>query len=101
MGSTKYLVSRYHQHERGEGANHTQKHLPVALLYYEKHYGVDVAFNREKQLQGWSRAKKEALMEGRSDDLKLLSECQDSSHCKYKDLREFAIEDRDMLDPDE
>ncbi len=94
-------MSRYHQHERGEGANHTRKHPPVALLYYEKYYGVDVAFNREKQLQGWSRAKKEALMEGRLDDLKPLSECQNSSHSAHRDIRELAIEDQDMLDPNE
>src|SRR5690554_2617957 len=69
VGSTNNLDSRIIQHQNGEGANHTTKRLPVKLLYYEEYNRVDYAFYREKQVQGWSRKKKEALMKGEIEDL--------------------------------
>ena len=63
-GSTKYLESRVKDHNAGEGANYTKKHLPVELIYYEVYPRIDWAFQREKQIQGWSRKKKEALIRG-------------------------------------
>lgn len=63
-GSTKYLELRIAQHQNGEVANHTKKYLPVKLVYYEEFQRIDEAFNREKQVQGWSRKKKEALIAG-------------------------------------
>ena len=70
-GSTKFLEKRIAQHQAGEGANFTKKHLPVELIYYEVFDRIDYAFNREKQIQNWSHQKKEALING---DDKLLSE---------------------------
>ena len=72
-GSTVDLERRLEQHQAGEGANHTKKHLPIELVYYEEYDRIDLAFNREKQVQGWSRKKKEALIENRANDLPLLS----------------------------
>lgn len=72
-GSTNDLEFRLSQHQAGEGANHTRKRLPVKLVYYEEFRRVDEAFYREKQVQGWGRKKKEALIENRSEDLPLLS----------------------------
>ncbi len=63
-GSTKYLEIRLEQHQSGKGANHTSKRLPVKLIYYEEFDRIDHAFYREKQVQGWSRKKKESLMKG-------------------------------------
>jgi putative endonuclease len=60
-GSTKYLLLRKEQHDNGEGANYTKTRLPVKLVYFEKHESIAQAFYREKQVQGWSRKKKEAL----------------------------------------
>ena len=72
-GSTVDLECRLAQHQSGEGANHTRKRLPVVLVYYEEYQSIVDAFYREKQVQGWSRKKKEALIENRPDDLPLLS----------------------------
>ncbi len=72
-GSTKDLNRRLKQHQNGQGANHTKKRLPVRLLYYEKYDRIDTAFYREKQIQGWSRAKKEALIRGEVETLPGLS----------------------------
>ena len=63
-GSTTDLERRLAQHHAGEGANHTKKRLPVKLIYFEEYQRIDEAFYREKQVQGWSRKKKEALING-------------------------------------
>ncbi len=63
-GSTKDLERRLKQHQEGLGAVYTKNRLPVSLLYYEEYDRIDHAFYREKQIQGWSRKKKEALMNG-------------------------------------
>jgi putative endonuclease len=81
-GSTKDLPRRLWQHQNGLGANHTQKRLPVKLVYAEYFDHVADAFYREKQVQGWSRRKKIALMESNWDQLHILAECQNHSHYK-------------------
>ena len=68
-GSTKDLNARLQQHYDGLGANHTRKRLPVKLVYLEKYPRIDLAFYREKQIQGWRREKKEALIKGEYDQL--------------------------------
>ncbi|NLJ42626.1 MAG: GIY-YIG nuclease family protein [Bacteroidales bacterium] len=72
-GSTNNLELRLQQHQLGEGANHTKKRLPVKLVYFEEFDRIDEAFCREKQVQGWSRKKKEALINGAFESLKPLS----------------------------
>ena len=81
-GSTNNLELRLEQHQNGEGANHTKKRLPVELIYFEQFDRIDHAFNREKQVQGWTRAKKEALINGFPEELKRLAECMNESHWK-------------------
>lgn len=81
-GSTTNLELRLQQHQAGEGANHTRKRLPVKLLYFEEFDRIDTAFYREKQIQGWSRKKKEALMSGTTEELKKMAECMNETHYK-------------------
>ncbi len=76
VGSAQNLPLRFIQHMNGEGSNHTKKRLPVKLVYCEFYGRIDYAFAREKQVQGWSRKKKIALIEGRLADLRLLSRCK-------------------------
>ena len=79
-GSTIDIERRFAQHQAGEGANFTKKHLPVELVYVEEFQRIDEAFYREKQVQGWSRAKKEALIQGQINLLHNLAECQNETH---------------------
>ncbi len=72
-GSTKDLMRRIEQHKNGDGANFTSSNLPVKLIYYESFGRIDKAFEREKQIQRWSRAKKIALIQGDIEKLKRLS----------------------------
>lgn len=72
-GSTKDINKRIWEHQNGLGANYTKKRLPVKLVYSEAFDRIDDAFYREKQIQGWSRANKKALIERNFDKLPELS----------------------------
>jgi len=81
-GSTNNIERRLKEHSEGNGANFTRKNLPIQLVYLEEFERIDLAFYREKQIQGWSRAKKEALINGAYNELPNLAECQNISHYK-------------------
>jgi type I restriction enzyme S subunit len=84
VGSAKDLALRLQQHQNGAGANHTKKRLPVKLLYFEEFSRIDEAFYREKQVQGWSRKKKEALIEEMPEKLHNLAKCMnETSHVGF------------------
>ena len=63
-GSTNDLDRRLIEHQTGEGANYTRKNQPVELVYFEEFDRIHKAFYREKQVQNWSHAKKQALIDG-------------------------------------
>jgi putative endonuclease len=73
VGSARNLEVRVAEHEAGVGCAYTSKRQPVKLVFSEWFDRIDDAFAREKQLQGWSRAKRRALIEGRLADLPGLS----------------------------
>ncbi len=79
-GSTINLELRLEQHQNGKGANHTKKRLPVKLVYFEKFPHVYKAYKREQQVHGWSRQKKEALINNMPEELHELSKCMNKSH---------------------
>ena len=81
-GSARSLQRRLWQHENGLACKHTAKRLPVKLVYFEEYALVDDAFNREKQVQGWSHAKKAALILKNPMDMHRLAECRNESHSK-------------------
>ncbi|MCO5233312.1 MAG: GIY-YIG nuclease family protein [Chitinophagales bacterium] len=72
-GSTNNIERRLSEHQSGCGANYTSKRLPIELVYYEEFLRIDDAFYREKQIQGWSKKKKEALINNKPKELPLLS----------------------------
>lgn len=73
VGSTTNLGRRIREHEEGLGGQYTRKRLPVKLVYAEEHPTIAEAYHREKQIQGWSRKKRKALIDSRIDDLKVLA----------------------------
>jgi putative endonuclease len=81
-GSTIDLDRRLQQHQNGEGANHTKERLPVELVYVEEYDRIDKAFYREKQIQNWSRSKKEALIAGDINKLQELAICLNETNHK-------------------
>ncbi|MFH1524855.1 MAG: GIY-YIG nuclease family protein [Chloroflexota bacterium] len=81
VGSTKILEQRLVQHQQGLGAQYTSKRLPVNLVYCEEYERVSDAYAREKQVQNWSRVKREALIHGKP---KLLPELAKKDFSKGK-----------------
>lgn len=81
-GSTWHLERRIAEHNAGIGANYTAKKHPARLVFCEEFSRIDDAFYREKQVQGWSHAKKKALIEANWESVRKLAECMNDSHCK-------------------
>ena len=69
VGSTKNLELRFAQHQSGKGSRYTSGRLPVELVYGEEYNRVVDAYAREKQVQTWGRAKREALINGDQETL--------------------------------
>ena len=72
-GSTLNMERRFWEHANFVGANYTRKRQPVRLVFCEEFEKVDEAYYREKQVQGWSHAKKKALIEKNYETLPMLS----------------------------
>ncbi|MEV7528495.1 GIY-YIG nuclease family protein [Agrococcus sediminis] len=64
VGSTRDLDERLDLHRRGLGSQYTRHRLPVELVWCEGLESIADAFAMEKRVQGWSRAKREALIRG-------------------------------------
>ena len=73
VGSTKNLEYRLSEHQEGKGAKYTSRRLPVKMVYSEEYERVADAYAREKQVQNWSRAKREALINGNEETLPKLA----------------------------
>ena len=72
VGVTNNVERRLEEHRQAlDPRSYTAQRLPVELVYAEWYHYILQAIAREKQLKGWSRKKKEALMAG---DMKALSQ---------------------------
>src|SRR5262249_45467659 len=63
VGVTGYLGPRITQHKIDSIEGFTKKYHVDRLVYYESYQYVHTAIRREKQLKGWRRSKKIALIE--------------------------------------
>ena len=63
VGMTNDLFDRVMQHKKGEIEGFTKKYKINRLVYFEKFRYVNNCIAREKQLKGFSRTKKVALIE--------------------------------------
>jgi len=66
IGMTNSIYRRALEHKRGEVEGLAGKYRCDRLVYYESFDDVHKAIGREKQLKGWSRAKKIVLIESRN-----------------------------------
>lgn len=74
IGSTDNIEMRMKEHETGQdGALFSKAHRPVKCVFMQEFATREEAYAREKQLKGWSRAKKEALINGDYNQLSKLS----------------------------
>lgn len=72
-GVTNNLERRIQEHQNGMIKGYTSNRLPVKLVYSERFLDVNDAIKVEKQIKGWNRKKKEALITGNFDLLVKLS----------------------------
>ena len=73
-GSTRAsLEDRVAQHNSGTLGGYTASRRPVKLVFREEFQRITDAIAAERQLKNWSRAKKEALIRGDFDELRVLA----------------------------
>ena len=73
-GTTRTTLDhRIAEHNGGQFDGYTATRLPVTLAYSEWFDRITDAIAAERQVKGWSRAKKEALMRGDFERLKTLA----------------------------
>jgi putative endonuclease len=63
IGMTNDLARRIGEHKSRQGGDFTSRYLVDRLVYCERFTDVREAISREKQLKGWLRARKVALIE--------------------------------------
>lgn len=63
IGFTSGIEVRATQHKEGRCEGYSKQYNCNRLVWFERHPFVHDAIAREKQLKGWSRAKKIALIE--------------------------------------
>lgn len=63
-GVTNNLERRFDEHNSGVIKGYTSSRLPVRLVYSQRFTDINDAIRFEKQIKGWNRKKKEALIAG-------------------------------------
>ena len=81
-GLTTDIDARLRQHENGFYDGYTSSRRPVRLVWCEDFDDLDQAIDVERQIKGWTRAKKEALIAG---DFLLLHELSKSTERRRRD----------------
>jgi putative endonuclease len=73
-GVTSSLEARVDQHREKVVDGFTTRYRLTSLVYYEVHDDIRVAIAREKQIKGWTRAKKIELIESMNPQWRDLSD---------------------------
>jgi putative endonuclease len=80
-GVTNNMEKRLLEHNNDDSVtSYTSKRKPVELVYHQQFNDINKAIELEKQIKGWSRRKKEALINEDWEKLKLYSK-------NYTDLK--------------
>ncbi len=61
-GITKDLERRLEEHRSGDGSKYVRSRLPCELVYVEEHEDRSSALEREAEIKGWTKEKKEKLV---------------------------------------
>jgi len=85
-GITNDMEKRLAEHKSGKYPDcYTFNKRPLELKFYETFNDVLQAIYFEKKIKKWTRAKKEALINGDYNMLQILAECRNATHFKYFD----------------
>jgi len=89
-GVTSDVARRLAEHNEGiDPYSYTHSRRPVELFYLATFTDPNQAIAFEKQLKGWSRAKKEALGRSDWDSIKAEASCRNDSHYSRLELGDF------------
>ena len=91
IGHTNDLDRRFGEHGDGAGSFHTAEQVAVEVVWVEEFETRDEAFLRERQIKGWTRRKKEALVAGDWDRVRFLAQCY-AKHGKIYDRLAALVE---------
>lgn len=75
-GHTDSLEARISLHQSGDCEGYTASRLPVELVWSQECTTREEALAAERQIKGWSRKKKEALMRGDWEEVSRLAQCK-------------------------
>ncbi len=73
VGHTDDIEKQISMHNEGKVSNFTQKRLPVEVVFVQEFATRAEAIEMERRVKGWSRKKKEALIEKDWSELVRLS----------------------------
>ncbi len=73
-GVTSDMNRRLQEHRAGTASKHTTRYRINRMVYVESTNDSQAAITREKQIKGWTRAKKVALIEAENPTWEDLSE---------------------------
>ncbi len=80
-GVTNDLDRRIYEHNNSDNTKaYTYSRKPVKLVYSAEFENINDAISWEKQIKGWSKNKKLALIKGDWKSIKELSECTNNTH---------------------
>lgn len=86
VGITNDLNRRVFEHEKSLDSNsYTFSRRPIKLVWSNKFKSEHEAIKWEKKLKGWTRKKKEALIENKFEILHKLAECKNETNFKNKE----------------
>jgi len=68
IGVTNNLVRRIHEHKNKLIKGFTEKYNVDKLVYYEVFDFIELAIKREKQIKGYSRLKKDLLIDQKNPE---------------------------------
>ena len=88
VGCSTNLAQRMEQHEQGTFSGYTAKRRPVVLKWSGETNDINSAIAAERQIKGWSRAKKEALIRGDWEALHELSLSKEVKTRRTKNKRD-------------
>ena len=74
VGVTNNLERRVHEHKQKLGDSFTSRHNITMLVWYAETNEVIEAITKEKEIKGWLRARKKALIEESNPEWRDLSE---------------------------
>ncbi|MDO8617863.1 MAG: GIY-YIG nuclease family protein [Candidatus Uhrbacteria bacterium] len=72
-GVTGHLAERVQQHKEKQVSGFTARYNLNKLVYHEETSDIGAAISREKQIKGWTRVKKNKLIESVNPEWKDLS----------------------------